>query len=112
MNVAKEKGAALLTVIIIIFILLILSSVALNLLSNQTRLVEHDISRIKSKYANEAAMVRQLERLRNNELLESQHGVPGRYDDPGRNWDVKIDNSTTGSGLNEIELSINYTTPF
>jgi len=111
MKLAKEKGVALLTVIIIIFILLILSSVSLNLLSNQTRLVEHDISRIKSKYANEAAMVRQLEALRKDHDLEDDHSVSGRYDLDDKYWTVDVDNTTT-NGLNEIELSINYTTPF
>ncbi|MBL7197868.1 MAG: hypothetical protein ISS47_07185 [Candidatus Omnitrophica bacterium] len=112
MVLVKEKSVALLTVIIIIFILMILSSVMLSLLSSQTRLIEHDISRVKSKYADEAAMVRQLELLRKNQGLEGTHSVSGRYDQASSFWTVDIDNISTTPDLTEINLSTDYSSPF
>ena len=116
MNLQTYKGAALLTVIIVIFILTILASVMLNLLSSQTRIVEHDISRVKSKYANEAIIVRQLELFRNNLTPETSSSVSGRYDDFGQNWAAIVTNKTIPSGslknLMEINSTIDYQPSF
>ncbi|MFC1646210.1 hypothetical protein ACFL2Y_03425 [Candidatus Omnitrophota bacterium] len=111
MNLRTEKSIALLTVILVVFVLVMLSSVMIALLSNQTRLVEHGISRTKSKYANEAAMVSTLERLRRQDPWEGTHSVSGRYDDDAIDWLVNITNSSAG-GLTAIDLSVDYAPSF
>lgn len=111
-----EKGVALLTVITIIFILLVLSATMLNLMSNQTRIVEHDISKVKSKYATEAVMVRELERLRRWNTTETSHPVSGRYDQSGTNWSVDVSSGTVPSGglagLTELNITVDYAPTF
>ena len=110
----KEKGVALLTIITIIFVLTILATAMISLIASQTRLVEHDLARTKARYANEAAMVREIERLRKNLTLEATHGVSGRYDNPGLDFVVSIVNTTTPpiAGISEIDFSVDYNTTF
>lgn len=107
-----KKGVALLTVITIVFILTILSTAMISLISSQTRFIEHGVARTKAKYANEAAMVRELERLRLNTSLEATHSVSGKYDNPSTDWIVSIVNTTTPpiSGISEIDFTVDYNT--
>jgi type II secretory pathway component PulK len=116
MNLSAEKGVALLTVVIIIFILLILSSVMINLISSQTRLVDHDISRVKAKYANEATAVRQIELFRRGMSQDASHQVSGRYDTSTGYWNasVSVHTSTTSglTDLDEINTTIDYAPSF
>ncbi|MFC1709258.1 hypothetical protein ACFL2J_04285 [Candidatus Omnitrophota bacterium] len=115
MSKFKDKGMALLTVVIIIFILMILSTVLISSLANQTRIVEHDISRIKAKYANEATMVRQHESLRRYNSTDTNHQVSGKFDS-AQNWLVSVsaDNCTIPglTDLFEINTTIDYAPTF
>jgi len=110
MVLKTEKSAALMTILIMIFILMVLSTALLKLVSNQTRLVEHDISRIKSKYASEAAMVRNLEQYRRGvNPPDATHGVSGRFDDPLQNWNVGINSSyNAGIGVTVTDFEVDY----
>jgi Tfp pilus assembly protein PilX len=107
-----ERGVALLVVVVMVLILAILASVILSLSSNQTRIVEHDISRIKSKYADEAAMVRQLDILRRNAANETSHPVTGRYDSDTQTWTVGVQKGPGPLGSVEINTTTNYTAAF
>jgi len=115
MVLTTNRSVALMTVIIIIFILTILASVMLSLLANQTRLIEHDISRTKAKYATEAAMVDQLDYARKHSgAFQGSVDVSGRYDDPGQDWDVDIISSPGGGlfGTDKLDINLNYSTSF
>jgi Tfp pilus assembly protein PilX len=112
----ENRGAALITVVILIIVLTILSTVILSILSNQTRYIEHNIARTKSKYATEAAMVRALDSLRRLNTTDTSHNVSGRYDDFNQVWSVNITRGaiTSGSFANtdQLNLSLNYSTGF
>lgn len=116
MNLSSEKSVAMLIVIMVIFTLTILSAVMLNLVSNQTRMVEHDISRLKAKYANEAAMVEVLELLRADTSPESHVFVSGRYDDLNENWSVVVKSGVVLIGdfadLTELNMTVDYSPQF
>jgi len=107
----KDRGAALITVVILIIVLTILSTVMLSILSNQTRYIEHNISRTKAKYATEGVMVRALDDLRRTNTTSGPQTIPGRYDNSAQNWSVNVTREA-GQGISStdrLNLSVDYT---
>ncbi len=74
-----EKGVVLLIVLATLLVVVILSSVILNAITNQSRLTNHQISRIKAYYADRGMMTYALEMLRKGE------GAGGWAADPTNN---------------------------
>jgi len=114
----NNTGFALATVLIIIFIMTILAGIMLSMMSSQTMIVEGDISRIKSKYANEAAMVKALDwaRTHGGNFSGTPGGyyqIGGKYDDAGQHWDVDAV-GWSGSSVNpqSFNLTTEYTSSF
>jgi Tfp pilus assembly protein PilX len=60
----NKKGAILFIVLAVILIVVILSGVILSIVSNQSRLTHHQVSRIQAQYVAKAGMVYALEMLR------------------------------------------------
>ena len=94
-----RSGIALATVLILVIVLTLIAASMLTLLSNQVSLIEHDNFRTKSRYAEEAAMVRNLEKRR-------------RGEDPDDTWqvgDIIVDiDWSAGGGINNTD-QLNFT---
>lgn len=108
LNLLKDKkAAALMTVLILVFILTILATVMLTLLSNQTRIIEHNVARTKIRYADEAAMVRELDHARRNlGAFEQTHDVSGKYDKDTQKWRITVQNGTGPiTGTTQLNLT-------
>lgn len=60
----SKKGTALFIVLATVLVVVILTNIILNIVSSQTRLTHHQVSRIKAYYAAQAGMVYALEKLR------------------------------------------------
>lgn len=89
------SGMALVTVLILIIILTLLAAVLLSLQASQVRLITHDDRRTRARYAEEAAMVHQVERLRKNLSPDANHNVDG--------LDVSMQYNS-GAGVNGTDL--------
>ncbi|MCK9603936.1 MAG: hypothetical protein M0R66_06240 [Candidatus Omnitrophica bacterium] len=61
----NKKGIALFMVLATILIVVILSNVILTIISSQSRLTHHEISRIRAYYAAQAGLIYAMEMLRN-----------------------------------------------
>ena len=59
-----KEGVVLFVVLGTIFIVIILSAIILQIISSQSRLTHHQVSRIQAYYASQAGMVYALEELR------------------------------------------------
>src|SRR3989338_4970543 len=64
MNPAHKKGTALFIVLATILIIVVLANVILAIISSQSRLTHHQVSRIQAQYAAQAGLVYTLEQLR------------------------------------------------
>ena len=65
---ANQKGIILMIVLIFIIVLSITAAVAIGLMTNQARIAEYQIKRIRALYTAEAAHTYVLEQLRNGTL--------------------------------------------
>jgi type II secretory pathway pseudopilin PulG len=61
---SKKKGAILFVVLAVILVVVILSGVILSIISSQSRLTNHQVSRIKAYYASKGIMNYVLEKMR------------------------------------------------
>lgn len=61
---ANQKGIILMIVLIFIIVLSITAAVAIGLMTNQARIAEYQIKRIRAFYTAEAALTRALQELR------------------------------------------------
>ena len=92
------SGMALVTVMILIIILTLIAAALLGLQANQVRLITHDDRRTRARYAEEAAMVHQLERLRKKITPDdTSHNVDGL--DVGMSRNI-------GTGINGTDVLI------
>jgi Tfp pilus assembly protein PilX len=60
----KEKGVVLAIVLSTIFIVIILANILMTIISSQSRLTHHKVSRIQAYYAGQAAMNYAFEQIR------------------------------------------------
>jgi hypothetical protein len=60
----KERGVAMYMVLVTLLIVVVLANVVLTIMSSQSRLTHHQVSRIQAYYASQAGMVLALENLR------------------------------------------------
>ena len=67
-TIFKRKGAVLFIVLGTILIVMILANIILNIMLSQSRLTQHQVSRIQAYYASLAGMNYALEEIRINEL--------------------------------------------
>ncbi|MDD2679841.1 MAG: hypothetical protein PHO03_03445 [Candidatus Omnitrophica bacterium] len=74
---AAEKGVVLLIVLATLLVVIILAGVILNLISNQTRLTTHQVSRIRAYYATKGIMNYTLDMLRQGTWVP--HATDKRY---------------------------------
>lgn len=102
----NNTAAALVTVVILIFILVTLGIALLSLLSSQVRLIEHDISRTYTRYAEEAAMVKTLELLRKNKT------PPPSFNIDGIDVTIGLSSGTGLNGTDALNLSHDYSVSF
>ena len=94
---AGRQGVALVTVLAFVLVLTILAGVLLGLMTNQIRISEHQIRRIKAYYAAWAGLVHNFERLRKNQPIENQ------------TIDGYTFNITYNSTSHQINSTVNYT---
>ena len=81
-NNDNDKGVVLLMVLSTIFIVVILANVVLTLITSQSRLTHHQVSRIQAYYAAQAGMNYALEQLRlGNWSAGNTYSVPFAADD-------------------------------
>ena len=100
----NNNGIALAVMMILVILLTLLAASILSLQSSQVRIVEHDNSRTRSRYADEATMIRQLERLQNNLSVETyDHDVSGLL--------VGIDSGASGN-FTAVNLTHDFTKIF
>jgi Tfp pilus assembly protein PilX len=74
-----KKGVVLVVVIGVLLVLSILALVAVNLMSQESRIAEHKIRRIRAFYAAQAGEVDGLERLRRGTIALPTPGNPTIY---------------------------------
>ncbi len=99
------SGMALVTVLILIIILTLLAGTLLSLQANQVRLIAHGERRTRARYAEEAAMVHQLDKLRKYGMNDSNINIDG--------IDVTMSIGPSGmSGIDELNFSHDYTVVF
>ena len=72
----SKKGVILFIVVGVIMVAVILTTVILRVISNQSRLTHHQISRIQAQYAAKAGMVYALEMLRTGIWTYSPNTCP------------------------------------
>lgn len=63
----NKKGVILFIVIVIIIMVSIMSTIILRIVSSQSRLSHHQVSRIQAQYAAKAALIYALDKLRRND---------------------------------------------
>ena len=73
----NKKGAILFIVLAVIILVVILSGVILSIISSQSRLTHHQVSRIKAYYAGKGMMNYTLEKLRTG--VWAPHSSQNRY---------------------------------
>lgn len=76
MTVNNKKGALLFIVLAVVMIVVILAGVILSIISSQSRLTHHQVSRIKAYYAGKGMMNYTLEKLRTGDW-DLPPAVPG-----------------------------------
>jgi Tfp pilus assembly protein PilX len=72
-----RKGIALFMVLATILVVVILCNIVLSIISSQSRLTHHEVSRIRAYYAAQAGLVYTMEKLRNGSWPSS--GASDRY---------------------------------
>lgn len=75
----KQKGAILFIVLAVILVVVILSGVILSIISSQTRLTNHQVTRIKAYYATKGMMNYAFEMLRNGTWVPNSIGGENKY---------------------------------
>ena len=116
-----KKGIVLFIVIGIIMVVVVLSIVILRMIANQSRLTNHQVTRIQAQYAAKAGMVYALEMLRTGAWVYSVSPPVNTCPNPG--GCVVVDPDFTSSILNRqfrvifcpsgtiCSLAANYCTP-
>src|SRR3989338_8661960 len=69
----KEKGVVLFIVLATLMIVVVLANVMLNIMSSQSRLTHHQVSRIQAYYATQSGMNLAIERLRTGNWTEGSY---------------------------------------
>lgn len=70
---SNKRGVVLFIVLATLMIVIVLANVILNIMSSQSRLTHHQVSRIQSYYAAQAGMNLALERLRTGNWIEGSY---------------------------------------
>jgi len=110
----KKKGIVLVIVMGIVVIIAFLCLAAAYFLSQQARVAEHKIRRMRAYYAAMAGVVYAFDKARNGALPVGNSSVKvgnATYGYPPGGFTVDI-NRTTGGGPNntdEIDVSVDYT---
>jgi len=73
----SEEGVILFIVIGIIMVVSVLAIVMLRIISNQSRLTHHQVSRIQAQYAAKAGIIYALDKLRRNDDSSWSDTLPG-----------------------------------
>lgn len=74
-----RKGVVLIIVLGVMVVLSILALVAVNLMTQESRVAEHKINRIRASYAAQAGYIDALERLRRGVIARPPVGAPVHY---------------------------------
>jgi Tfp pilus assembly protein PilX len=127
----NKKGAILFIVLAVIILVVILSGVILSIVSSQSRLTHHQVSRIKAYYAGKGMMNYALEKLRIGEW--APHSSQTRYachrgciDAPSITYPIPTDNDipykvqvairplnrALGNTVTQLEIKTQYTDSF
>ncbi|MFA5287045.1 MAG: hypothetical protein WC394_02090 [Candidatus Omnitrophota bacterium] len=125
----NKKGVILFIVLAVVMIVVILSGVILSIISSQSRLTNHQVSRIKAYYAAKGIMNYALERLRTGDWVPTsdiQHAcllpqgcidaaVSNDYpipEDPDITYKVQVaiypENSALGNTVTQIDIKTEY----
>lgn len=67
----QDKGVVLVTVLVCVLLLSLIAGALLGLMTNQARIAEHQIRRIRGFYSAWAGLVDNFERLRRNEGIQN-----------------------------------------
>jgi Tfp pilus assembly protein PilX len=109
-----KKGVALLMVLTLILVVVILANVVLSIISSQSRLTHHEVSRIRAYYAARAGMILAFDRLRTGTWGTGRYTLCRancNINDPDIPYPVTINisslNNTTG--VRTITITTNYT---
>jgi Tfp pilus assembly protein PilX len=116
---AFRKGAVLVVVLGTMIILTILALVAVNLMTQESRIAEHKIRRIQAFYAAQAGVVHALERLRREgsaylnptpgnpqtDIISVGAGLPAQSGYPAAGYNVLITYARAGGPLNTNTLT-------
>jgi Tfp pilus assembly protein PilX len=113
----RKKGVALLLVLGTLMVVLVLAGIVLGLISSQSRLTHHQVSRIQAYYAAFAGMNLALENLRTGvwgsatyRLCKSGCSAPDINDaDIPYNMTIAISAANASTGIRTIDIFCNYT---
>ena len=124
----NKKGAILFIVLAVIIIVVILSGVILSIVSSQSRLTHHQVSRIKAYYASKGIMNYAMEKLRTG--IWVPHATVNRYachrgcidsvtetydipDDPDIPYKVQVTihplNTSLSNTVTQLDIKTQYT---
>ena len=126
----NKKGAILFIVLAVILVVVILSGVILSIISSQSRLTHHQVSRIKAYYASRGVMNYALEMLRTNAWVANASGGANKYachrgciDSVAQSYNITTDadipykiqvtihpnNNALGNTVTQIDIKTQYT---
>ena len=104
----NEKGVILTIVLIFVIILSIIAGVAILLMTNQARITESQIGRIRAFYTAQAAIIHALENLRKGISPPASETINANG---GLTADIKVEASGAGTGpfnTRRITASVSY----
>lgn len=109
----NEKGVVLYLVLGILLVVVVLANVILAIISSQSRLTHHQVSRIQAYYATQAAMNLTFENLRTGVWATGSYTLCNSgctVNDPDIPFRVSINISDpAANGVRTINLTSNYT---
>lgn len=111
---SKEKGVVLFIVLATLMIVIVLANAMLNIMSSQSRLTHHQVSRIQAYYAAQAGMNLAIERLRTGTWGSGEYSlcksgcIVNDTDIPYR-VDIKISDPNPTTNIRTIAFTTTYT---
>jgi len=106
-----KKGIVLVVVLGVLIVLSILAIVALSLMTQESRIAEHKIKRMRAFYAAQAGEIHALEQLRKGQALDPSITVgAGITGYPAAGYNVVINRvlGTGPGGSDTINATVNY----
>ena len=113
---SSEKGVAMLIVIGTLMVVMILANVILQIMSNQSRLTHHQLSRIQAYYAGMAGINYALEKLRQNDAawtVAGNHVITENFPSSIASVTVSVGDPVNSpiSGTRTVSATVDYTGP-